>query len=495
MSRAKAERRARQRRIRALVALVITAAVLAALTADRGRIYPNVFIRRQAVGGLTRAEAREAAARMRLPEAHSMITVRVGEAAHAYAFKDTGLSFDMSRALAQAYLVGRSGAPLEQFLDRLATRFRRTVISVPVVIDSRRTARFIRVCAQRFNRQPTNATVRVEGSAVSLTPGRPGIEIDTDDAPVAMSAWAERDCPGELNMPARATGPDITAEQLRMIDTVLSSVRTPLSGSSRNRLHNIALAAEAVDGFILTPGEVFSYNQVVGPRTEDKGYRTAPVIVKGKLVPGTGGGACQLSSTLYQAALRAGLDIVSRSHHSHPVAYTPAGLDATVVYGAIDLKFRNDLAYPIALRARIESGRVACQVVGHGPAPKIELLRHVERIEPPEPEIVEDERLAVGERVVEATAMRGVRVRVTRRLVTDGGTEDTVVSNNYYAPRRATIREAVAATEPQPPPPATDAAPPPGAGAGARPAADNPASPPGQDTADRAKGPPKNDLR
>jgi vancomycin resistance protein YoaR len=414
---------------------------LVALTVDRGRIYPNVFIRNQALGGLTPAEAERAVSKLRLPEPNSPISVRGGDAAHSVIFRDTGLSLDIPRALEQAYRVGRTGPPLEQFVDRLAARWHRVSIAVPVIVDSERASRFVCACVQRFDHPPANAKVEVVETHVSVIPGKPGVQLDTARAVAAMRAWAEGGCQGELTLPARMTGPTFTAEQLKDIDTVLSSVRTSLSGSSRNRRHNIALAAQAVDGRILMPDEVFSYNETVGPRTEDKGYRTAPVLRNGKLVPGTGGGACQLSSTLYQAALRAGLATVSRSHHSQPVRYTPAGLDATVVYGAIDLKFRNNLATPVALRAGIVSGRMLCQVVGHGPAPQIELVRRVSWIDSGEPDIIVDEKLEHGQRVVEVTPRRGIRVQVVRRRVADGATVDEAVSTNYYPAERGRIRE------------------------------------------------------
>jgi len=295
-------------------------------------------------------------------------------------------------------------------------------------------------CARRFDRAPVDARAEIDGAAVHITSGQPGLKIVGEEALEAVSAWARGGCRGELRMPVRFIGPTVTADRLQGVDAVLASVSTGLAGSSRNRRHNVALAASAVDEHIVTPGEVFSYNQVVGPRTEETGYRTAPVIVHGKLVPGTGGGACQLSSTLYQAALLAGLEIVARSHHSHPVAYTKAGFDATVVHGAMDLKFRNCTRHPVVLAAHVRSGRLRCAVLGHGPAPRLELVREVGRIAPPAPRVIEDADLAPGERKVEVAAMSGLRVRVLRRSRGAGADGAQVISTNYYAPRREVVR-------------------------------------------------------
>jgi vancomycin resistance protein YoaR len=323
----------------------------------------------------------------------------------------------------------------------VASCFRRTDIAIPAIINRKLAATFINHRAREFGCPPRNASVVVEGAKVHVAPGRPGIAVRTEEAMAAIARWANGGCRGNLELPVARAGPAITAEQLREIDTVFASIAKTLAGSSRNRRHNIALAAAAVDGYALPPGAVFSYNRVVGPRTEDAGYRTAPVIRNGKLVPGTGGGACQLSSTLYQVALRAGLEIVARSHHSHPVAYTAAGLDATVVYPVIDLKFRNNLSHPVVLRVAVKGNRLRCQALGHGPAPQIAIVRQVQWVKAPAPPVVRDESLPPGQRIVEVKARRGMRVRVLRRCAPPDGRPAEVVAANYYAPQKGIIRE------------------------------------------------------
>jgi len=443
--RATKRRRSGLRRILAAVAAVFTAALLVLLLRDTGRIYPNIYVAGVKVGAMERNTIRASpwveGARPAMPLPETSIVVRAGDASYRHKLDDTGVAFDLERALDRAYAVGRTGPPLQQVLDRLESYARRTDIPIPAVVDDRQAIAFARDCARRLNRQPDNASVDVEGTKVRVTPGKPGVEVRVGDVPAAIKRWADSGCRGDLQLPARLTGALVTAEQLTSVDTLLASVRTPLSGSSRNRRHNIALAAAAVSGYVLMPGERFSYNAVVGPRTEETGYRTAPVIRSGKLVPGTGGGACQLSSTLYQAALRAGLEIVARSHHSRPVAYTPAGFDATVAYPVIDLKFRNGFEGPVVLRARVHGGRLECQVLGPGPASKVELTRQVHWIQPPEARIVEDATVPPGKRVVEVKARRGVRVRVYRRQADAAAGRGQLVSTDYYAAEAAVIRQ------------------------------------------------------
>jgi len=125
-----------------------------------------------------------------------------------------------------------------------------------------------------------------------------------------------------------------------------------------NRSHNIWLAARAINNYVVLPGETFSFNLVVGKRTREKGYLQAPVIVKGELSEGIGGGICQVSSTLYNAVDRAGLHIVKRYSHSRHVPYVPPGRDATVSWYGPDFVFQNKYPYPILIRAKSQHGRM-----------------------------------------------------------------------------------------------------------------------------------------
>ncbi len=131
-----------------------------------------------------------------------------------------------------------------------------------------------------------------------------------------------------------------------------------------NRSHNLYTAASRLNGAVIAPQEVFSFNQHVGMRTTEKGYRDAMIIVGGKFEPGLGGGVCQVSSTLYNACLLAGMEIVERSNHNLAVSYVPLGQDATVVYGALDFKFKNNTGYPVYIRAVTNGGQLTINIYG-----------------------------------------------------------------------------------------------------------------------------------
>lgn len=143
---------------------------------------------------------------------------------------------------------------------------------------------------------------------------------------------------------------------------LLATATTLFDPAQINRCQNILLAAGALHGLVIAPGEEFSFNTAVGPRTADRGYRTATVFINEKAVPGIGGGVCQVSTTVYQAALQAGLTVTERHPHSLPVNYAPAHQDATVVWGALDLRWRNDFPHPVQLACHLKDGSLTVQI-------------------------------------------------------------------------------------------------------------------------------------
>lgn len=161
--------------------------------------------------------------------------------------------------------------------------------------------------------------------------------------------------------------PPITAELLRNNVSEIAGYSTPLTDRQGARLNNIELAAEKVNYKILKPGEEFSFNNVVGRRTESKGYEEAPIIIRtedgAKKGYGVGGGICQLATTIYNAAEKGKLEITERHLHSKKVGYAPKGKDATVSYGTVDLKFKNNRSFPIMIRIFMDKKYLTVKII------------------------------------------------------------------------------------------------------------------------------------
>lgn len=140
--------------------------------------------------------------------------------------------------------------------------------------------------------------------------------------------------------------------------TALGSYKTPLLNKTENRVYNIKRAAKKINGYKLRPRAIFSFNDVVGKRDAENGFKVANVIIKGEYSEDIGGGVCQLSSTLYNAVDKAKLEIIERHAHSRTVGYLPEGRDAAVSYGYLDLRFKNSKDYPIEIKAWVENNEV-----------------------------------------------------------------------------------------------------------------------------------------
>ena len=170
----------------------------------------------------------------------------------------------------------------------------------------------------------------------------------------------------EYIIPLQILYPSVTTNMIgtEAFPDMLSTYSTRYSTRDRDRTTNLQLAASKINGTVLMPGETFSYNQVVGERTIAAGYKEAPIYVSGEVVDGLGGGICQITSTLYNAVLYANLEIVERSNHQFVPSYVIASRDATVVYGSIDFKFKNNRDYPIKLVCSVFGGIAKFDIYG-----------------------------------------------------------------------------------------------------------------------------------
>jgi len=167
-------------------------------------------------------------------------------------------------------------------------------------------------------------------------------------------------------------------------DVSMGAFATPLQGRTSNQRHNARLALAALDGVAVGPGEVFSFNERVGTWTRDAGYRKAPVSFNGQLVREWGGGVCQASTTLYNAALLAGMEAVERHPHRHAPSYVPPGRDAAVAFHGIDLKLRNPYGFAVRFAARLEGDRIEVRVLGREkPSTPVEIVTEVRSLDLP----------------------------------------------------------------------------------------------------------------
>ena len=236
---------------------------------------------------------------------------------------------------------------------------------------------------------------------------------------------------------------------------------TTTYGGEPNRLHNVRLVAQLVDGALIAPGAEFSFNKTTGERSPERGFLEAPVIINGELQNGIGGGVCQVSTTVFNAAFDAGLSITSRTNHALYISHYPQGRDATVNYPDLDLRFQNDTDKWLLLRTFVGASELTVNLYGKPVHRRVEVetaplevtgAPAVKRI--PDPTIWEGEQstLEVGE--------PSRKTAVTRRVYTANGKKlyDTTWASSYRS--EPTVVKYGTKERPKPPPP-KDPPPPP----------------------------------
>lgn len=284
--------------------------------------------------------------------------------------------------------------------------------------------------AEQVIGDPVSATVSKEDGK-TIIPEKVGVQFDVEEARTIIGDGSA----ASYEIPVTTTAAKVTAEKLEEVlfrDT-LASCSTSLNEGNVPRTNNVRLASAAINGTILNPGEEFSYNNVVGERTTERGYQSAGAYSGNEIIDEVGGGVCQPSSTLYMAVLRADLEVTQRVNHSFTVAYTPLGEDATVSWGGPDFCFKNDTDYPIKILAEQSNGQLTMTIVGTKTSDKTVTTR-TEVIETYTPQRIEkkDNSMMVGQSRVEVSGIPGYSTR-TYKIITENGqtTEELANTSNY----------------------------------------------------------------
>lgn len=223
---------------------------------------------------------------------------------------------------------------------------------------------FIKDIAEDTNKKLKEPEVIIDGENIKYVEGKDGIKLDENELLSEIQKRIEEDNiynkDIKINAKYKNESPNISIEDLKKVNSKISTYSTNY-GAGGGRGRNIELAAKQLDNMILMPGDEFSYEKALGDITIENGYSYAPVIVNGELKDGVGGGVCQVSSTLYNTQLKAGIVPTERRNHSKAVNYVPRGLDATLATGSIDYKFKNTHNYPIVINTKAGGGTLTIE--------------------------------------------------------------------------------------------------------------------------------------
>ncbi|MGZ4334535.1 MAG: VanW family protein [Gaiellaceae bacterium] len=284
---------------------------------------------------------------------------------------------------------------------------------------------WLRALGARYEKPPVDATFAVDGSNVRIVPDKPGIRLDPILAARAVLAAALERRPARrvAQLPIAPVQPKrTTAAAERMGITGLVSSFTTDYGGVPNRIHNVQLVAELIDKTLIAPGAEFSFNKTTGDRTAAKGFLVAPVIVNGELTTGLGGGVCQVSTTVFNAAFDGGLKITQRTNHALYISHYPQGRDATVNYPDVDLRFVNDTGHWLLLRTFVGSYSLMVSLYGTPTGRKVTsstspLVAHGKlRVKK-----TVDKTLKPGEKIIDDPGETALTTSVSRDVYASGG--------------------------------------------------------------------------
>jgi vancomycin resistance protein YoaR len=314
----------------------------------------------------------------------------------------------------------------------------------PFVSPEKASLPITKALGTNVGRPAKNAEFKAADGRVTIVPSQDGVGPDVGDLALTLTVeLKDSSADRVVELRTSTTQPAITTEKAQTmgIKERISSYTTTYPSGNRPRVNNIHLLGDALDGTLVAPGGIFSFNGTAGERTAAKGYQEAGAIVNGKLVPQFGGGVCQVGTTIFNAVFESGLPVVERRNHSFFISHYPAGRDATVSWGGPDFKFKNDTPNWILVVVGYTNSSITIALYGTDPGYEVTSERGPwTNIRPYKIEKIDDPLLYMGMSRVEDAGVQGRSCIVKRTVSKDGNVlrTDSFVSN--YKPKTEVIR-------------------------------------------------------
>lgn len=437
-----------------VLGLAAVAVLIAALWIGRVKgklesetIYPGISVDGISLAGQTQQEAL-LNIQQKVDNKLDRIRIELTYMGQSWLFtaQDIGAHADVEGQVAAAFRAGREGSwrTRSEEIERLSKQG--LELKTTITYDIEKLREKIEGIKTQVDSPARNASVVFapgEGEMFTYTEAVVGWKLDTETILDQIAQALKQKWDISIPLQPMRIEPGVTVDQLKRANKVIAEYSTDFSTSSPNRKENIRRSLLAFNGVVLGPGESLSFNETTGERTPENGYKDAPVIAENKaLVDGPGGGVCQTSSTLYNAALLADLAIARRSHHSFPLSYVPPGLDATVNWPNLDLVIRNDHALPVFIHTYTHNDKAYVQIFGEPRADgrTIKLENDIYSVEEaPAPQIIEDTEakyVTYDDEQHELVKSRaGTKVR-TYKVYYENGEEvqRELIKDDYYEP-------------------------------------------------------------
>lgn len=364
---------------------------------------------------------------------------------------ELGFSWTNQKEIDDAAEEVSSGNLLSRYINQRKLKQSKTDLQIETVVDEGKVAEFVQNECAEFTVAPQDAVITHENGAFQVSQSITGQEVDIEATTKALNEAIAGGLyePVSVEATVKKAEPASTTESLSTIQDVLGTFSTGFS-SSASRTQNLRNGASKINGTVLMPGEEFSAYKWLTPFTIENGYASAGSYANGQVVDTVGGGACQICSTLYNAALLAELEITQRQNHSMIVTYVPASQDSAIAGTTKDLKFKNSYDTPIYIEGGVNGGTISFTIYGKETRPENRTIKFVSETlskkDPGEPIMKVDTSLAPGAQVKVQSAHYGLQSQLWKYVYVDGvETEKTLLNNDTYMASKAIYRTGPAA--------------------------------------------------
>jgi len=392
------------------------------VTAEAIEVVPGISVRGVDLSRLERLEGIERLAELESKVHETTVNLMLAGSGYEVALGELGITVDRDKTMDRALAVGNELGVFKRWYAgmRHVDRPLDPVLSLDESV-------LRQYWQKRFGPpelQARDAYLRINADErVEVVPSIDGYVVDFDLLTERLVNPSVLFGDAAVDVPVRLIQPEVTTEQVRRwgVTGLMAEFTTRFNPDQVDRNHNIATAAVKLDGWMVGPGEVFSFNEVVGSRGLEQGYRMANVIVGNKLEEDLGGGVCQVSTTLYNAVLLADLAVEQRSNHSIPVSYVPVGRDAAVAYDYLDFKFKNVLDSHVLIKTFIGSDSLTVKIYGApDPHKQVQIESRVTKTIEPETVYEIDPAVEPGAQKVVQKGTSGYIAAAERLVLVDG---------------------------------------------------------------------------
>ncbi len=432
----------------ALLSMAFLAGGTTALAADGSAIHSGVYADGIDLSGMTREEALNALNTYVDEMGAETLTLHIGDNEVSPTLSELGLqSTNKEEIVEQAIELGKSGNIIKRYKEKKDLEHENKNYQLTWSVDTELVTAYVNDECKKFDQEAVDATLKRVNGSFQIVEGQTGIVLDADSSVTEITDFIENEWDhtnGSLELPVETDYPQGTAEELSKVKDVLGTFTTSYSTSGSARCQNIATGASHINGTVLYPGESFSAYEAVSPFTEENGYALAGSYLNGKVVDSLGGGICQVSTTLYNAVLRAELEVTERSNHSMIVTYVEPADDAAIAGTYKDLKFTNTLDAPVYIEGVTSGKQITFTIYGEETRPSNRTLKFESvTLSTTEPgvQIVADAGQPIGY-IARESAHKGIVAELYKHVYVNGVEESvTKVNKSTYqaTPRTITV--------------------------------------------------------